>query len=138
LVGNRTRGRHRLNGADAPELLIPHFHFESEFGKISRLEQTLQKRRSDQHGTSTACATEFGALCSDSTSFGDNDSVSFKMLEEHTNRRLAAILAADVAGYSRLMSHDETGTLAALRGHRSGLIDPAIGRPSWADREING
>jgi class 3 adenylate cyclase/pimeloyl-ACP methyl ester carboxylesterase len=43
-------------------------------------------------------------------------------------RRLAAILAADVAGYSRLMSEDEAGTLAALQAHRSGLIDPAIGR----------
>jgi adenylate cyclase len=50
------------------------------------------------------------------------------MLDEHTSRRLAAILATDVAGYSRLMSDDETGTLATLRGHRSGLIDPAIGR----------
>jgi class 3 adenylate cyclase/pimeloyl-ACP methyl ester carboxylesterase len=43
-------------------------------------------------------------------------------------RRLAAILAADVAGYSRLMSDDEAGTLAALQTHRSGLIDPAIAR----------
>jgi class 3 adenylate cyclase/pimeloyl-ACP methyl ester carboxylesterase len=43
-------------------------------------------------------------------------------------RRLAAILAADVAGYSRMMSEDEAGTLAALQAHRSGLIDPAIGR----------
>jgi class 3 adenylate cyclase/pimeloyl-ACP methyl ester carboxylesterase len=43
-------------------------------------------------------------------------------------RRLAAILAADVAGYSRMMSEDEAGTLAALQAHRSGLIDPAIAR----------
>jgi class 3 adenylate cyclase/pimeloyl-ACP methyl ester carboxylesterase len=43
-------------------------------------------------------------------------------------RRLAAILAADVAGYSRMMSADEAGTLAALQAHRSGLIDPAIAR----------
>jgi class 3 adenylate cyclase/pimeloyl-ACP methyl ester carboxylesterase len=41
---------------------------------------------------------------------------------------LAAILAADVAGYSRMMSEDEPGTLAALQAHRSGLIDPAIAR----------
>ena len=39
-------------------------------------------------------------------------------------RRLAAILAADVASYSRLMSEDETGTLVALQAHRSELIDP--------------
>ena len=42
-------------------------------------------------------------------------------------RRLAAIVAADVAGYSRLMGADETGTLAALMTLRAGLIDPKIG-----------
>jgi adenylate cyclase len=41
-------------------------------------------------------------------------------------RRLAAILAADVVGYSRLMEADETGTLARLKSHRLELIDPAI------------
>src|SRR6202051_4651328 len=41
-------------------------------------------------------------------------------------RRLAAILAADVVGYSRLMSSDEMGTLKALKDHRRDLIDPAI------------
>jgi TolB-like protein/class 3 adenylate cyclase len=41
-------------------------------------------------------------------------------------RKLAAILAADVAGYSRLASSDEERTLARLRGLRSDLIDPAI------------
>ena len=43
-------------------------------------------------------------------------------------RRLAAILAADVAGYSQLMSLDESGTLAKLQAHRSELIVPAIAR----------
>lgn len=41
-------------------------------------------------------------------------------------RRLAAILAADVAGYSRLMGEDEVATLGALKGHRGALIDHAI------------
>jgi adenylate cyclase len=41
-------------------------------------------------------------------------------------RKLAAILAADVAGYSRLMGHDEAGTLARLKEHRRELIDPKI------------
>jgi adenylate cyclase len=41
-------------------------------------------------------------------------------------RRLAAILAADVAGYSRLMGVDEEGTLARLKALRAELIDPAI------------
>ena len=39
-------------------------------------------------------------------------------------RRLAAIVSADVAGYSRLMGRDESGTLAALKAHRRELIDP--------------
>jgi len=41
-------------------------------------------------------------------------------------RRLVAILAADVAGYSRLMGEDEAGTLARLRTHRRELIDPKV------------
>src|SRR5205807_5815649 len=41
-------------------------------------------------------------------------------------RRLAAILAADVAGYSRLMGADEEGTLQRLKAHRRVLIDPKI------------
>jgi adenylate cyclase len=41
-------------------------------------------------------------------------------------RRLAAILAADVVGYSRLMGADEVGTLRALKGLRRDLIDPAV------------
>jgi adenylate cyclase len=41
-------------------------------------------------------------------------------------RRLTAILAADVVGYSRLMSRDEAGTIAALRSLRKELADPAI------------
>ena len=47
-------------------------------------------------------------------------------MSERTQRRLAAIVSADVVGYSRLMGLDETGTLAALRGHRAELIDPKI------------
>jgi class 3 adenylate cyclase/pimeloyl-ACP methyl ester carboxylesterase len=43
-------------------------------------------------------------------------------------RRLTAILAADVFGYSRMMSEDEAGTLASLQAHRSQLLDPAITR----------
>ncbi len=39
-------------------------------------------------------------------------------------RRLVAILAADVVGYSRLMEADEAGTRAALKAHRKELIEP--------------
>jgi class 3 adenylate cyclase/TolB-like protein len=46
--------------------------------------------------------------------------------QEHVERRLAAILAADVVGYSRLMGADEVGTLRALKTLRKDAIDPAI------------
>jgi len=46
------------------------------------------------------------------------------------SRRLAAILAADVAGYSRLMGVDEEGTHERLKAHRRELIDPKIGEHS--------
>src|SRR6266404_1342008 len=45
---------------------------------------------------------------------------------ERVERRLAAILAADVAGYSRLIGVDEEGTLARLKAHCRELIDPKI------------
>ena len=45
---------------------------------------------------------------------------------ERVERRLAAILAADVAGYSRLMGQDEAGTLQRLKTLRRELIDPAV------------
>ncbi len=48
------------------------------------------------------------------------------MAEERLNRKLAAILAADVVGYSRLMGADEAGTLSALKRHREVVFDPAV------------
>jgi formylglycine-generating enzyme required for sulfatase activity/class 3 adenylate cyclase len=45
---------------------------------------------------------------------------------EGLSRRLAAIVAADIAGYSRLMGMDEEGTLARVKRHRRELIDPTI------------
>ena len=48
------------------------------------------------------------------------------MAEARAHRRLAAILAADVAGYSRLMAADEAGTLAALREVWTGHFNPAV------------
>ncbi len=43
------------------------------------------------------------------------------MSEGNAQRRLAAIVAIDVAGYSRLMGADEQGTLAALKAHRDAM-----------------
>ena len=50
------------------------------------------------------------------------------MPDERAQRRLAAILAADVAGYSRLMQADEAGTLASLKTRRSAVLRPALDR----------
>ena len=48
------------------------------------------------------------------------------MSDERVDRRLAAVLAVDVAGYSRLMGADEEGTLARLKAIRKAIADPAI------------
>jgi class 3 adenylate cyclase len=48
------------------------------------------------------------------------------LTEERVERRLAAVLAADVAGYSRLMGGDEEGTLTRLKAVRKNLVDPTV------------
>ncbi len=50
------------------------------------------------------------------------------MQAQETQRKLAAILVADVVGYSRLMGSDEEGTVARLRALREEVIDPSIAR----------
>ena len=50
------------------------------------------------------------------------------MAEERAQRRLAAILAADVVGYSRMMERDEAGTLAALKARRSKVLQPVVSK----------
>ena len=60
------------------------------------------------------------------TSFGAFEKIARDVGELIVERRLAAILAADVAGYSRLMGMDEEGTLVQLKGHRQALLDPKI------------
>src|SRR6187397_3177138 len=48
------------------------------------------------------------------------------MAEARVERRLAAIMAGDIVGYSRLMGADEEGTLRQLKAHRKELVDPKI------------
>jgi len=50
------------------------------------------------------------------------------MAEERAQRRLAAILAADVVGYSRLMEADEAGTLSALKARRRDILQPLLSK----------
>lgn len=50
-------------------------------------------------------------------------------------RRLAAVLNADLVGYSRLMSKDEAGTLMTLKAYEMGVIDPTVAKhraSEWA------
>jgi adenylate cyclase len=49
-----------------------------------------------------------------------------QMPSERIERRLSAIFAGDVVGYSRLMEVDEEGTLARLNAHRREFLDPTI------------
>jgi class 3 adenylate cyclase len=51
-----------------------------------------------------------------------------------STRRLAAILATDVVGYSAMIGCDELGTLARVRGLRSSVIEP----PSWPCKDLFG
>src|SRR5262249_47476527 len=57
-----------------------------------------------------------------------SESCPARMAEERTQRRLAAILAADVVGYSRLIGTDEAGTLAALRARRKEVLEPLVAK----------
>src|SRR3546814_21001513 len=50
------------------------------------------------------------------------------MANEHIQRRLAAILAADVVGYSRLMERDETRTLTGLKARWKEVLEPLVER----------
>ena len=60
------------------------------------------------------------------------------MAEERLQRRLAAILATDVVGYSRLMGIDEVGTLADLKAMRRDFIDPTIAAHSGRTIKLMG
>ncbi len=53
------------------------------------------------------------------------------MAEERVQRRLAAVLAADVVGYSRLMGQDESGTLATLKARRKELAEQTVFEYYW-------
>ena len=60
-------------------------------------------------------------------------------MEDHSSmkRRLAAILAADIAGYSRLMHEDEASTVRDLKAHQS-VVLPRIARHVWPGRFSGG
>ncbi len=60
------------------------------------------------------------------------------MAEERVERKLAEILVADVAGYSRLVGDDEMGTRARFIAHLNELIEPAIAIRPAIDRVAGG
>src|SRR5262249_7509424 len=74
----------------------------------------------DVSGPTNACGTSM--LGSPDCRFPGSD----RMPEDRVDRRLAAIFAGDIAGYSRLMGTDEEGTLRQLKAHRKELVDPKI------------
>ena len=79
-------------------------------------------------GKKECCASHLPLECTlrADNSFGPCGSGAPLLATERVERRLAAILAADVAGYSRLMGADEEGTLAQLKALRRELADPKI------------
>jgi len=60
------------------------------------------------------------------------------MVEQRVQRRLAAIMAADVVGYSRLMELDEAGTLATLKARRKGVLEPLVAKYSGRIFKLTG
>ena len=60
------------------------------------------------------------------------------MAEERVQRRLAAILAADVVGYSQLMEQDEASTLATLKARRKGVLEPLVAKYSGRIFKLTG
>ena len=60
------------------------------------------------------------------------------MVEQRVERRLTAIFAGDVAGYSRLMGADEEGTLSRLNAHRREFLDPKIADHRGRDCRVLG
>jgi TolB-like protein/Tfp pilus assembly protein PilF len=60
------------------------------------------------------------------------------MVEERIQRRLAAILAADVVGYSRFMERNEVGTLTALKKRRKEVLEPLVGHHQGRVFKITG
>ena len=60
------------------------------------------------------------------------------MAEERAQRRLAAILAADVVGYSRLMEQDEAGTLATLKKRRKEVLEPLVAKHQGRVFKVSG
>ena len=97
--------------------------------QISALRRVLDQRRSNGSCIQTV-ATRGYRFLSAVTRVEHTPSVPTvgRFAHEHMSatRRLTAILAADIAGYSRLMEADEEGTLARLKAHRRELIDPKI------------
>ena len=60
------------------------------------------------------------------------------MAEERVQRRLAAVFAADVVGYSRLMQANEAGTLTSLKARRTEILQPLITTHRGPDRQSHG
>jgi len=79
-------------------------------------------------GRSSAVSMRKAQVAATAQASYDPDRIPEEVPSMREQRRLAAIVAADVVGYSRLMGRDESGTLARLREHRKQLLEPALAR----------
>src|SRR5271167_3767250 len=95
-------------------------------GRSVRRKASAQRLPVKSNGISGAEPWKFQKHALRSAGSPSGPRLSAFMTEERVNRKLAAILAADVVGYSRLMGADEAGTLAALKHHRQAIFDPAV------------
>jgi len=95
--------------------------------QISALRRVLDESRTEDSCIQTVAARGY-RFVAPVTRVEHTSASSAGSGQEDTSatRRLMAILAADVAGYSRLMGEDEEGTLARLKAHRRELVDPKI------------
>src|SRR5439155_13367042 len=96
--------------------------------QISALRRVLDERRSNGSCIQTVAARGYRFAAAVTRVEHATQSLASNIAQENTSatRRLAAILATDVAGYSRLMGVDEEGTLARLKAHRREFLEPTI------------
>src|SRR5262245_44597854 len=105
---------------------VPSVSCEADFG----LNSPNSVRTSEWRGVGAAQSREFLAevLASPEVSFLHNQSYDHAGAGRPMNRKLSAILAADVVGYTALMERDEAGTFERLRAERKEWFEPEIAR----------
>ena len=96
--------------------------------QLGQLAEARQKAEAGQPTRLDDRKVDEGGALPDSGGFATSQSKRFAsgIAGMSTNRRLAAIMVADVVGYSRMMEADEAGTLAALKERRKAVLEPVV------------